>query len=103
MDSCRVLYRIKELMELYPQQIIALTGNHEVMFLRFLEAEYAGMWNIEWLAGDKNFSVSNTFISEMTKDKIKNLYLNAYSTQLLYEITALIKEDIKLRHKDLID
>lgn len=45
--SCQVLYRIKELMERHPQQVVALKGNHETMFLDFLEADHKDVWNIE--------------------------------------------------------
>lgn len=102
-DSCKVLYRIKDLMETYPEQVIALKGNHEIMFLEFLETKENDVWNIECLGADKDFSTINTFISEETKDKIKKSKLK-YSNpiEFAFQIARLIKEDIKINHKELI-
>lgn len=101
-DSCKVLYRIKDLMEQYPDQVVAVKGNHEIMFLNFLEAGYFDIWNINWLAEDKDFKTINTFISEETKNKIEFLKLVDCLDELVFKTANLIKEDIKFKHKDLI-
>lgn len=102
-DSCKVLYRIKELMEIYPNQVIALKGNHETMFLEFLEAGDYDVWNIEWLGADKGFSTIDTFILENTKDEIKKLKLKHDNPiEIGFQIARIIKEDIKTNHRELI-
>ena len=91
-DSCKVLYRIKDLMEQYPDQVVAVKGNHEIMFLNFLEAGYFDIWNINWLAEDKDFKTINTFISEETKNKIEFLKLVDCLDELVFKTANLIKK-----------
>ncbi len=102
-ESCKVLYRIKELMETYPAQVIALKGNHETMFLEFLDANDLDVWNVEWLGADKGFSTINTFISERLKKQIRNLRSKDGAFESTYKLAKLIKEDIKTHHRELIN
>ncbi|MGB4370077.1 MAG: metallophosphoesterase [Caldicoprobacterales bacterium] len=102
-DSCKVLYRIKELMEIYPGQVIALKGNHETMFLEFLGADDQNLWNVEWLSTDKGFSTINTFISEKLKEQIRNFYSENDTIASFYKLAKLIKEDIKIHHRELVN
>ena len=102
-ESCKVLYRIKDLMDMYPNQIIALKGNHETMFLEFLEADDEDVWNIEWIGGDKQLSTLRTFISQDIQEIIKNLERGINNPiKLAYELARISKEDIKENHRDLI-
>lgn len=103
-ESSKVLYRIKKLTENYSGQVAALKGNHETMFLEFLEAKENDVWNIEWIGADKDFSTINTFISEETKDKIYKIKLEHYNPiEVGFKISKLIKDDIKTNHKELIN
>lgn len=102
-ESCRVLYRIKDLMEKHPKKVIALKGNHETMFLEFLSAGENDVWSIEWLGGDKDLSTTNTFISEETKNRIKIEHDNYKNPiDLYFEIANVVKDDIKTNHRELI-
>ena len=102
-DSSKVLYKIKKLMEKYSDQVIALKGNHETMFLEFLEVKDSDVWNIEWLGADKELSTINTFLSEGIKDEIKKEQLKSNnSIETALQIAKLIKEDIKRNHRGLI-
>jgi serine/threonine protein phosphatase 1 len=103
MDSRKVLYRVKELTESYPDQVYALMGNHEQMFLDFLVCPKNDIWNFEWLEGDKGFRTVTGFVARDTMDKINALrseYRDPYS--LLTEIAAAVKEDIAENHSELI-
>lgn len=103
-ESCQVLYRIKDLMETYPQQIIALKGNHETMFLEFIEVDHKDVWNIEWIGGDRDLATLKTFISKTTRDKIRDLKKEISNPlDLAFELTKVSKEDIKENHAHLIN
>lgn len=103
-ESSKVLYKIKKLMRNYPDQVTALKVNHETMFLEFIEAREHDIWNIECLAGDKDFSTINTFISEETKDKTNKIKLEHNNPiELGFKIAKLIKDDIKTNYKELIN
>lgn len=105
-NSCKVLYRIKELTELYPKQVVALMGNHEYMFLEFLSVEDSDIQAIEWLATDKDFLMINSFISSDTKAAISihinqgraNNYFSAFE-----KCVPIIKQDILSNHNDIIE
>lgn len=102
-ESCQTLFRIKDLMETYPHQVITLKGNHETMFLEFMEVGHKDVWNIEWIGGDKGFSTLNSFISKASRDRINKLEKTIPNPiDLAYEISKIGKEDIKENHKDLI-
>lgn len=102
-ESCQTLYKIKNLMETYPSQVIALKGNHETMFLEFIEADDEDVWNIEWIGGDKGLSTLRTFISRTTIDKISDLKIQISNPiNFAYKAAKVAKEYIKENHKDLI-
>lgn len=100
-ESCRVLYRIKGLTETYPGQVIALKGNHEAMFLEFLDSDDLDVWNVDWLGADKELSTINTFISDKLRDQIKKMKIGE-ALESAYKLAKLIKNDIKTHHKELI-
>jgi serine/threonine protein phosphatase 1 len=101
-NSCEVLYKVKELYDNYPHQVIVLMGNHEYMFLEFLNAKDKDIWNVEWLGADKGFSTVNTFISESCKYKIEQLNSELGQHAYLNRVAKAIKGDILINHKDLI-
>ena len=102
-DSSRVLYKIKDLMEICSGQVIALKGNHETMFLEFLESKDYDVWGLEWLGADKDFTTSYSFISEGIKNEIRSIGKESKNPmESSFQIARLIKEDIKRGHKDLI-
>jgi len=57
-ESCSTLYRIKELSEKYPNQVITLVGNHEYMFLEFLGAKNIDITNAFVVGGNYDFWLS---------------------------------------------
>lgn len=101
-DSCNVIYKIKELTETYHNKVFAIMGNHEYMFLEFLNANDKDVWNIEWLEADRDFTTVNTFISEITKEKIKLLKKELIYHDYLFSIAKLIKKDIMDNHIQLV-
>lgn len=101
-NSCEVLYKVKELYDNYPHQVIVLMGNHEYMFLEFLNAKDKDIWNVEWLGADKGFSTVNTFISESCKYKIELLNSEIGHHAYLNKAAKIMKADILIKHKDLI-
>jgi serine/threonine protein phosphatase 1 len=101
-NSCQTLYKLKEMAGKYPDQIIALMGNHEYMFLEFLNAKSNDIWNVEWLGSDKDFATVNSFISISTKDKISQLKTGESYHNYLFRISKIIKEDILTNHEELV-
>ncbi len=102
-DSCRVLYKVKELTESYPDKVVALMGNHEKMFLEFVNASDKDIWNTEWLSADSEFTTVNSFISQETKEAINTLYSqSAERYTFLFQAAKLIKNDILTNHASLI-
>jgi serine/threonine protein phosphatase 1 len=105
-NSCKVLYRIKELTEQYPKQVIALMGNHEYMFLEFLSVSDSDIQAIEWLATDKDFLMINSFISSDTKTAI-SIHINQGGANNYFSVfekcVPIIKQDIFSNHRDLIE
>ncbi|NLJ19390.1 metallophosphoesterase [Globicatella sulfidifaciens] len=105
-ESCKVLYRIRELVNSYPEQVIVLKGNHEVMFLEFLSLPNKDIQVFEWLSADKAFSTINTFLSEDAKLDIENLKIKSKTLSLYEFITKsipILKEDIFRNHLALIE
>ncbi len=102
-QSCEVLYRVKELTEAYPNQVIALLGNHEDMFLEFLYSSDSDVWNLEWLGADKELSTVFSLISGSTKVAVLNKLKEIKYPDTYFEIASLVKEDIFRNHSQLID
>ncbi|WP_350342324.1 metallophosphoesterase [Proteinivorax tanatarense] len=101
-DSCKVLYKIKSLVESYPDQVIVLMGNHEYRFLEFLNAGGHNLWSVEWLSTDMNFTTINSFISESTKEKIFGISKDKGYHDYLLDISKIIKKDVLTNHAGLI-
>jgi serine/threonine protein phosphatase 1 len=101
-DSCKVLYKIKELINSYPSQVVAIKGNHETMFLEFLYAKDSDIWNVEWLGTDNDFSTVNTFITKSSKEKIEQIKTKLGYHHYLFRAAKIIKKDILTNHIELI-
>lgn len=101
-QSCEVAYRIKELTDSYPNQVVALLGNHEDMFLRFLKSSKIDVWNIEWLGADKQLSTVLSFISQTAKKQVYKMLKELSYPKIYFEIAKIVKEDILKRHSELI-
>lgn len=101
-DSCKVLYKIKELIDSFPSQVVAIMGNHEAMFLDFLKAKDNDIWNIEWLSADTDFSTVNTFLLTSSKEKIKQLKTEMSYPDFLFPTAKIIQKDILTNHAELI-
>lgn len=102
LDSCKTLYKLKELTEKYPNQVIVLMGNHEHMFMEFLNVEDDVLWNVEWLGADKGFSTVNSFISKETQVQIHKLTNESDYHDYLLSVSKLVKNEIKTNHMELV-
>lgn len=100
--SCQVLYKIKDLMEAHPDQVIVLKGNHETMFLDFVLADDNDIWNVEWLDVNKDFITLDSFISQECKNKAKGVKRDKGHYANLFELAKIVKADIMHHHKKLI-
>ena len=76
--------------ELGTDKVIILRGNHEEWFLDFL-------YDVgdEWLAEDKNYQTSGTFLNEEQKDIL-------FKKNSREEILVYLKDCIKKNHKELM-
>lgn len=78
----------------YPENIIALRGNHEDMFIDFLDEK-----DDAWLGADVDFKTSKTFLNEGQFEKVKELAIEGN----LRKVYSYVRECIKKNHKDLIN
>lgn len=101
-DSCGTLYKIKQLAENYPNQVIVLMGNHEQMLLEFLNAKDRDIWNVEWLGSDKGFVTVYSFISPSCKEEISKLKVEKGHYDDLFRISKIIKRNILTNHAELV-
>lgn len=101
-QSCEVLHRVKALTEAYPNQVIALLGNHEDMFLELLNSSESDVWNLEWLGADKELFTVFSFISESAKTAVLNMIKEIKYPDTYFEIAKFVKEDILKYHSRLI-
>lgn len=94
--SCETLYFVKELSKKYPNQVVALMGNHELMFLEQL-------FDKENLLISDYYNEFQNYISDIELDGIINkcsdtLSMNSRIYYIYKEMISLIKE----KHKELI-
>lgn len=96
-DSCQVLYDLKELEEMYPQQVIILLGNHDKMFIDWFTTLNDQM---QWLMHDFNlltiksfFSTEQFSVMEKQPEMTKGSYM---------EISKYIVEKMMENHSDLL-
>lgn len=93
-DSLKTIEMIFIWQESYPENIIALRGNHEDMFIDFLDGK-----DNAWLGVDVDFKTSKTFLNEEQFEKVKELAIEGN----LREVYSYVRECIKKNHKDLIN
>ncbi|MBR4026259.1 MAG: metallophosphoesterase [Lachnospiraceae bacterium] len=67
--SCQTLLFIKEVQEKYPEQVIVLKGNHELLFFEWLEKEDSK----EWFGGDRSRISIRSFLTPEQMKKIEHL------------------------------
>lgn len=90
-DSYQVLTFIYDLQMQYGKdKVIVLKGNHEEWFLSFLEEE-----EDVWLAEDREYQTSRTFLSEEQRLKLQEM-------KSMEESIAYIRSCIKTDHQKLI-
>lgn len=102
LNSCETLYKLKGLAENYPNQIIALMGNHEYDFLEFLNAKDNDIWNVEWLGADKEFATINSFISTSGKETVSHLSTEGGYHDYLFRVSKIVKNDIFTNHAEIV-
>lgn len=104
LKSCETIYKVKELTDLYPDQIVALMGNHEQMFVDFLNCGEKDIWNYEWLSADCGFKTVKSFISQNGFDQIVKIRTTTKDVYLAYiEIGKLVKSEIRAKHSELVN
>lgn len=94
--SCETLYFIKKLTEKYPNQVIALRGNHEEMFLELLFSK-------DFLLTSGSYNEIQNYLSDKELDRIVN-NCNA-SLPIQAKIGVIYKEmivQIRIKHSELI-
>ena len=92
-DSCKTLHYIYELQQKNPENVIVLKGNHEAMFLDFLDGK-----NDEWLEADFKLNTCATFLKENQLERIKELALE----RDIKKAVVFTRELIKKNHGGLI-
>lgn len=99
-DSAQVLSFIFELTKKYPNQVIALMGNHEEDFLEFIFGED----DLMWLSQDKDLNTVRSFMKEEQLQAITIQVKNAVSkNEDFYEsMSGLIISIIKENYKELL-
>lgn len=95
-DSCKVLYYIKSLEEMYPNQVIVLIGNHEQMFLNWYFNENEFMW----LSNDRKLLTIKSF--SRTKEWSYFLESLLRLKHFTPTMSDLIKGEIGKEHTELI-
>lgn len=93
-QGCQVLYRIKELEERYPSQVTILIGNHEQMFLEWLQnsEEYTVMV-------ESYFETIRSFFSDVEFDEMKEHLLSLGAVE---KISHFFAQKITEKHSELI-
>lgn len=91
--SCETLYFIKKLSEKFPNQIIALRGNHEDMFLDDLYAMYpiGELSEIKKYITEDEYKAILLKVANESDELLKSMIIYKYLTDL-----------IKVKHKNLI-
>ena len=95
--SKETLEYIYHLQKQYPDQVIALKGNHEDMFLDWLQDPS----NINYLQGDVDMRTIKTFIPEDVMPYIDAL-CNSHRATTVYHINATIIHHVRKNNKELI-
>lgn len=101
--SSETIHRVRELTNQYPDQVIALRGNHEQMFIEFLNCSKKDVWNFEWLSADRGFGTVRSFISDDLFNRISAIAIMSKDAFAAFmKIAELVKQDIRENHFGLI-
>lgn len=104
LKSSETIYKVKEITELYPNQAVALIGNHEQMFIDFLNCSENDIWNFEWLSVDHGFKTIKSFISQDVFDQIVKISTTIKDVYSVYmKIGKLVKNEMRTKHSKLIN
>ncbi|MGR6899392.1 metallophosphoesterase [Rummeliibacillus sp. BSL5] len=93
--SCQVLYKIKELEETYPEQVIVLIGNHDQMFIDWWGEDF---WL--WLEQDQELMATKSFFTDEQWDCMlkKVQVIENPRTRM----NGLLKSELKKNHRELL-
>jgi serine/threonine protein phosphatase 1 len=98
LDSCRVLYHIKELQERYGgKQVVVLMGNHEKMFLDWLSSPVESYW----IADEDLFRSIKSLLTDERIRTIREGVASAHGSFVLY--MAGLVQAIEEEHGELIE
>ncbi|MBC3804046.1 serine/threonine protein phosphatase [Acetobacterium fimetarium] len=101
--SCETIHHVRQLTKQYPDQVIALRGNHEQMFLDFLSCSKKDVWNFEWLSADRDFDTVRSFISDDLFKRISAIAIMSKDAFAAFmKIAELFKQYIQENHCELI-
>lgn len=93
--SCQVLYRIKELEEMYPEQVVVLMGNHDQMLIDWWGEDFS-----QWLEQDQELMTTRSFFTDDQWDcMLKNVQVLKNPRR---EMNSLLKSEIKNNHRELL-
>ena len=88
--SLRVIRRAMELQQRYPGQVIALRGNHEEMFLEYLDGVLGEESARAWMLSDSNLATTASFLADDEFAHVKHLLrLRDFDGAYQYSIDAM--------------
>ncbi len=93
--SRQTLEYLYNLQQRFPENVVVLKGNHEELFLQWLEEDI----EIAFLQEDKDLNTIKTFLKENQLEMIANYLKNGKS---FFEINGIIKKYIKKNYPELI-
>lgn len=93
--SCQVLYKIKELEETYPNQLIVLMGNHDQMFIDWWKEDF-----LQWLEQDHDLKTTRSFFTNEQWHCLLKKFQTLKNPKI--EVNALLKSEIEIKHKELL-
>lgn len=97
--SLDVYRRIMRLQEEFPDQVIALRGNHEEMLLEYLDmAAVDSGFTQGWILADVNLKTAQSFLDENAFAEVKHLL----ARRKLEDAYLLTTDYMKTRHADVI-
>ncbi|MFT8871383.1 MAG: metallophosphoesterase [Sporolactobacillus sp.] len=96
-DSCKVLYHVKKMDEVYPNQVEVLIGNHDEMFMDWFTLKDKDDWH-PWIS--YYFDTLKSFLGAEFVDSVKNL---PKKPGLFFEINGMALTGMRKRHSDLQD
>ena len=101
LDSSQVLYYLKGLQERFPENIVCLKGNHDDMFLNYLDNQL----EIAFLLNDTGLRTINSFVKDYfgLADLFLTHSFEIYDMASREDYTYKILNYIKKEHRELLD